>query len=125
MRQSLATPIILRRVGFEGPVASREVDMILDSGAMYSAISWELAKDLGYDPAGSSVRVPIITANGVIEVPKLVVKRMGFRELFVDQAEVICHDIPELAEIEGLLGLSFLKYFRVLMDFKGGVLEIT
>lgn len=125
MRQSLATPIVLRRVSLEGPVASREVDMILDSGAMYTAISWELAKDLGYDPAGSSERVPIITANGVIEVPKLVVKRMGFRELFVDQVEVICHDIPDLAEIEGLVGLSFLKHFRVLMDFKGGVLEIT
>jgi len=99
--------------------------MILDFGAMYTTISWELAKDLGYDPAGSSERVPIITANGVIEVPKLVVKRMGFRELFVDQVEVICHDIPDLAEIEGLVGLSFLKHFRVLMDFKGGVLEIT
>lgn len=50
---------------------------------------------------------------------------MAFRELFVDQVEVICHDIPELAEIEGLVGLSFLKHFRVVMDFKGGVLEIT
>ncbi len=125
MRQSLATPIVLRRVSLEGPVASRQVDMILDSGAMYTAISWELAKDLGYDPAGSPERVPIITANGVIQVPKLTVKRMAFRELFVDQVEVICHDIPELAEIEGLVGLSFLKHFRILMDFKGGVLEIT
>ena len=125
MRQSLATPIVLRCVSLEGPVASRQVDMILDSGAMYTAISWELAKDLGYDPAGSPERVPIITANGVIQVPKLIVKRMAFRKLFVDQVEVICHDIPELAEIEGLVGLSFLKHFRSLMDFKGGVLEIT
>jgi predicted aspartyl protease len=69
--------------------------------------------------------VPIITANGVIEVPKLTVQRIVFRELAVEQVEVICHDIPELAEIEGLIGLSFLKHFRVVVDFKGGILEIT
>ena len=125
MRQPLETPIILRRVRLEGPTASREVDMILDTGAVYTAISWEVAKDLGYDPAGSPARVPIITANGIIEVPKLTVQRVVFRELIVEQIEVICHDIPELAEIEGLIGLSFLKHFRVLVNFKGGFLEIT
>ena len=124
MRQRLETPIILRRVRLEGPVASREVDMLLDTGAAYTAISWEVAKDLGYDPAGSPERVPLVTANGVIEVPKLIVQQVAFRELAVKQAEVICHDIPELVEIEGLVGLSFLKHFRVLMDFKKGILEI-
>ena len=124
MRQRLEAPIILRFVRLEGPSASREVDMLLDTGAAYTAISWEVAKDLGYDPAGSLERVPIVTANGVIEVPKLTVQRVTFRELFAKQVEVICLDIPELAEIEGLIGLSFLKHFRVLMDFKKGILEI-
>jgi hypothetical protein len=49
---------------------------------------------------------------------------MAFRPLAIKQVEVICLDIPELAEIEGLLGLSFLKYFRVVMDFKKSILEI-
>ena len=124
MRQRLEAPIILRRVRLEGPDASREVDMLLDTGAAYTALSWEVAKDLGYDPAGSSERVSIVTANGVIEVPKLTVQRIAFRELFVKQVEVICLDVPELAEIEGLMGLSFLRHFRVLMDFKKGLLEI-
>ena len=75
MRQRLGTPIILQRVRLEGALASREVDMILDSGAMYTAVSWDVAKDLGYDPAGSSDRVPVFTANGIIEVPKIVLNR--------------------------------------------------
>ena len=79
---------------------------------------------MGYDPAGSLERVSIVTANGVLEVPKLTVSRVALRELSRRNVEVICHDIPELAEIEGLLGLSFLKYFRVVMDFKKGLLEI-
>jgi clan AA aspartic protease (TIGR02281 family) len=124
VRQPLEIPIILRRVRLEGPAASREVDLVLDTGAVYTAISWETAKDLGYDPAASPNRVSIITANGVIEVPKLTIQRVTFRELVGEEIEVICHDIPELAEIEGLIGLSFLKHFQLVLDFKSGLLDI-
>ena len=71
MKQRLEIPLILRRVRVDGPDASREIDMILDTGAMYTAISWDIVKDIGYDPAVALDRVPIITANGVIEVPKI------------------------------------------------------
>jgi len=124
MKQHLEIPLILRRIRIDGPNASREIDMILDTGAMYTAISWDVAKDIGYDPAVALDRVPIITANGVIEVPKIKVKGIGFKELYVEDVEVICHDIPEIAEIEGLLGLSFLKHFKICLDFKANILEI-
>jgi len=124
MKQRLEIPLILRRVRVDGPDASREIDMILDTGAMYTAISWDIVKDIGYDPAVALDRVPIITANGVIEVPKIKVIGIGFKELYVEDVEVICHDIPEIAEIEGLLGLSFLKYFKIYLDFKTNILEI-
>lgn len=87
MKQSLEIPIILKRVRIDGIHASREVDMILDTGAIYTAISWDIAKDIGYDPAVVQNRVPIITANGVIEVPKIKVKAIGFRELHVEDVE--------------------------------------
>jgi clan AA aspartic protease (TIGR02281 family) len=99
--------------------------MILDTGAIYTAISWDIAKDIGYDPAVAQNRVAIITANGVIEVPKIKVKAIGFRGLHVEDVEVICHDIPEVAEIEGLMGLTFLKHFKVLLDFKNNIIEIV
>jgi predicted aspartyl protease len=50
---------------------------------------------------------------------------VAFRELAAEEIEVICHDSPELAEIEGLIGLSFLKHFRLVVDFKRGILDIT
>ncbi len=124
MKQRLEIPLILRRVRVDSPDASREIDMILDTGAMYTAISWDIVKDIGYDPAVALDRVPIITANGVIEVPKIKVIGIGFKELYIEDVEVICHDIPEIAEIEGLLGLSFLKYFKICLDFKTNILEI-
>ena len=125
MRTQLDIPIILRRVELRGPAGAREIDVILDTGAVYTVIAWDVAKDIGYDPAISERRTPIITANGVIEAPLITVERIQLAELRAEAVEVVCHDIPELAGIEGLLGLSFLKHFRTLIDYTTGSLEIT
>lgn len=34
-------------------------------------------------------------------------------------------DLPAEAGVDGLLGLSFIKHFRVRIDFKKGTLEMT
>ena len=125
MRAPLDIPIIIRRVELRGPAGIREIDMVLDTGAVFTVIAWDVAKDIGYDPAVSLQRTPIVTANGVIEAPLIRVDSMRLTELTVQNVEVLCHDIPEIIGIEGLLGLSFLRHFRTMIDFSTGMLEIT
>lgn len=125
MQTQLDIPIILRRVEIHGLASVREIDVILDTGAVYTVIAWDVAKDIGYDPAISERRTPIITANGVIEAPLITVERIQLAGLGAEAVDVVCHDIPELAGIEGLLGLSFLQRFRTLIDYTTGILEIT
>jgi len=125
MQMPLGIPVVARRVEFHGPTGIREIDMILDTGAVYTVIAWDVAKDIGYDPAVSLLRMPIVTANGVIEAPMITVDAIQVAELRVQNVEVICHDIPEIAGIEGLLGLSFLRHFRTVVDYTTGNLEIT
>ena len=124
MKTQLEIPIIMRRVEIHGPEGLREIDMILDTGAIYTVIAWDVAKDIGYDPAISQRRMPIVTANGVIEAPLISVERIQLADLRAEMVDVICHDIPEIAGIEGLLGLSFLQQFTTLIDYPKGVLEI-
>lgn len=124
MQARLDIPIILRRVRIQGPAGLRETDMILDTGAAYTVIAWDVAKDIGYDPAVSERRTPIVTANGVIEAPLISVERIELAELQAEGVDVVCHDIPELTGIEGLLGLSFLQHFRTVIDYITGKLEI-
>lgn len=100
------------------------MDAVLDTGAVYTVIAWDVAKDIGYDPAISERRMPIVTANGVIEAPLITIASIQMADLRADAIDVICHDIPEITGIEGLLGLSFLKHFRTLIDFTTMVLEI-
>lgn len=42
-----------------GPRGFREIDMILDTGAPYTTISWDVARDIGYDPAIAEKRAHI------------------------------------------------------------------
>jgi clan AA aspartic protease (TIGR02281 family) len=125
MKVRLETPIVIRRVKINGPSVVREIDMVLDTGAVYTIIAWDVAKDIGYDPAVSEHRMPIVTANGIIEAPLITVRSIQIADLRAESVDVICHDIPEITGIEGLLGLSFLKKFRTLIDYTTGVLEIT
>jgi len=125
MKVRLETPIVIRRVKINGPSGMREIDMVLDTGAVYTIIAWDVAKDINYDPAVSEHRMPMVTANGIIEAPLITVRSIQIADLRAEGVDVICHDIPEITGIEGLLGLSFLKKFRTLVDYTTGVLEIT
>jgi len=120
----LGIPIIIPHVTIDGPLGRRSIDMILDTGATFTSISWGVALDVGYDPAVSQKRVSTITANGVIELPLITVDGMEIEGFRVQNIDVTCQDIPELAGVEGLLGLSFLRNFRTVLDYKKGFLEI-
>lgn len=50
-RLPLNVPILARRVAFHGPAGIQEIDTLLDTGAVCTMIAWDVAKDIGYDPA--------------------------------------------------------------------------
>lgn len=125
MRLPIGIPLVVRNVRVSGPKGKVWVDLILDAGAAFTALSRSILKMLGYDPAVASEREEVVTANGVIEVPKLTVDSVRIGDVEAKEVEVICHDIPELVEVRGLLGLSFLTRFRTVIDYRGGYLEIT
>lgn len=124
MRLPLSAPIVIPRLRVTGPHGWRELDAILDTGAVYTVMAWDVLRDVGYDPARSERTVSIVTANGVIQAPLVSVEAIELGDLCVADLEVVCHDIPELAGIEGLLGLNFLRHFHVVIDYPNSLLEI-
>ncbi len=125
MRLPIGIPLVVRNVKITGPNGAVRVDLIFDTGAAFTALSWSVLKVIGYDPAVVSERQEIVTANGVIEVPKLVVDSITIGDAEAREVEVICHDIPEIVEVRGLLGLSYLKHFRTVIDYREGYLELS
>lgn len=100
-----------------GPKASREVDLFLDTGALYTLLAPDVVREIGIDPSASSRRIPIVTANGVITVSLVKVPSLEIGDCRLKNIEVLCHDIPELAEASGLLGLNVLEHFVTTVDY--------
>jgi hypothetical protein len=66
----------------------------------------------------------VVTSSGV-EVPPLAkVKRLHALGKSVDNLEVLCHDLPPEAKVDGLLGLNFIRHFNIAIRFRDGVIEI-
>ena len=98
--------------------------MALDTGATYTMIPWDIAEAVGYEPAYSKRKVTIITASGVEKAPLIVVDKISALGKEAKDVECVVHDLPEASRIDGLLGLSFLKRFKICIDFRNGILEI-
>ena len=117
-------PVIVLSVTLEGGGVEKKIEMALDTGATYTMIPWEVAEVLGYEPAVSKDRVSMVTASGVERAPLINLKSISVLGKGVDNVLTIVHNLPEKSYVDGLLGLSFLRRFKVCLDFQEGVLEI-
>lgn len=103
---------------------TRRILTALDTGSTYVLIPWDIADALGYEPAYSKRKVDITTASGAEKAPLITVKRVSVLGKEVRDVACVVHDLPETSRVDGLLGLSFLKKFKLYLDFQAGILEL-
>jgi clan AA aspartic protease (TIGR02281 family) len=103
----------------------RRIKAALDTGATYTMIPWDIAEALGYKPEISKEKVTLITASGVETAPVVDIKKIKFMDETLDNVPVVCHDLPPKSYVVGLLGSSFLRHFKIIIDYRKGSLEIT
>lgn len=88
---------------------------ILDTGATYTSISQEMADALGVDQnTGDSVR--ITTANGKIDVPKVTLDSVSVNGLEAHAVPATVIQVKNGSSFQGLLGLSFIRQFKMTID---------
>jgi clan AA aspartic protease (TIGR02281 family) len=96
-------------------------DFMVDTGASLTMISQASAKELGIDLDRRLPTIPIQTAGDIIHVPLVVLDSIEVGGMQVKNITIAVYDSPMLGR-PGLLGLNFLKHFRVEVDFKEGLL---
>jgi len=117
-------PVIVVYVTIKGQVVET-ARMTLDTGATYTMIPWDIAGVLGYEPERSRERVDMVTASGVERAPLITLESVSLGGEEVERVQALIHDLPPRSYIDGLLGLSFLRNFRLNLDFKEGILELV
>jgi len=120
------SPVIAVDIILEGEGGTkRRIRAALDTGATYTMIPWEIVEALGYKPEISREKVTLITASGVETTPLIEIKRIKFLDQKIDNVQVVCHDLPPKGYVVGLLGSSFLRHFKITIDYLNGILEIS
>ena len=117
-------PIITVYVKIDGVEVALEIKMALDTGATYVMIPWDIAEALDYEPEVSKERINITTASGVEKVPLITLKSMSVLGKKAENVKASIHDLPPQCHVDGLLGLSYLRNFKMCIDFTEGTLEI-
>jgi len=97
--------------------------LVFDTGSSFVVLPWKLVTSIGIkiDP---SKTVEITSATTMETVPKIIIPEMKVMGKSVKNVEAIVKDLPLESPADGLLGLSFLKHFKFIIDFKNGYLSL-
>ena len=102
----------------------RVAKLLVDCGASQVMLSWATLIALKLDPAGSQIHRPIVTANGLIYMPEVILDEFhAFGQRFARLA-VLAHTIPLGTGINGVIGMNFLRRFDTCLNFKRATMQI-
>lgn len=121
-------PIMLF-VHIKGSKGTREVRAVLDTGSVYSIISVQDARQLGYDAFSDPQADPdpsttMVTKSDIFLTDEIVLEEVSVADLVAKNVTALAYELPGVGRVEAILGLSFLKNFKTTIDFKKGYLTI-
>lgn len=96
----------------------------LDTGATGTLANAALLTTLGYDPALVSDRVQVTTGSSVEYVARVRISEIRALGLTRTDFPVLVHTLPPSSNIDGLLGLDFLRGKILKIDFCQGKIEL-
>ncbi len=116
--------LIVVRAVLQGPSANGTARLALDTGATRTLIRRAVLTTLGYDPSTTTVFTETATASGIERLP--IVKLAAIAALGVTKTDIdlVCHDLPSGTDVDGLLGLDFLRGSVLTIDFRSGRLSL-
>lgn len=95
---------------------------IVDTGASFTLINRQTAKELGITVDGQTPVLPIFTASDVILTPMVNLRAVRAGEAEAENVDVLIHDLP--SGTSGLLGNSFLNRYKVVLDSVHGKMTL-
>ena len=95
----------------------RMAHLIVDTGASMTVLSSNIGIDLGILGTTDNELLTVNTAGGSVQVNMNYLSSLTIGNAQAKNVAVAIHDLPDIPEqIEGLLGMSFLKHFLVTLD---------
>jgi len=107
-----------------GTYDQRMVQFILDTGASMTLIHTKVLERIGSVQDTEIGPIFIETAGGSIQANLYWIESIEVLGKGSGRMIVAGFDLPEKTRIEGLLGLDFVKMFKLVLDIPNGTIEI-
>ncbi|MBV9849499.1 MAG: retropepsin-like domain-containing protein [Armatimonadetes bacterium] len=96
----------------------------MDTGATQTVVRTGILARIGYDLAQAPGQVRVTTASGVAFVPLLPLARMETLEQERTNFPVLSLALPHSADIDGLLGLDFIRGQDLRVNYRTGLISL-
>ena len=120
-----AQGLIRVQAEISGPARSSSLRLLLDTGATSSVIDPTILIASGYDSSATIGRVQIATGNGLVIAPRLILTRFTALGRHQFGFPVLSHALPPDTNVDGLLGLDFLRGLVMTLDFRSGSITVV
>ena len=80
-----------------------------------------------FDPKSNVIVVDseVFDAEGKDMAPIITVKQFRSLGESIRDIDIVCHDLPEEARVDGLVGMNFLRNFDITIHFSSGFIELN
>ena len=112
------------KASLHGKGGTKVLTLLVDTGSTYTIIPVEILEAVGCSPVASHDHVRIVTANGVLMVPRIAVDTFFCLGREMEGFRVVGHTLPPAGPIDGLLGMDFLYVIKAKIDLSRGIIEM-
>jgi hypothetical protein len=124
-----ARGLIVVDVQLRGPAGDRSARLALDTGSTQTLVRRSILARIGYAGAdgadAAASRRHITTASGTLSVPEVMVQKVTALGLTRWGFPILSHTLPAAQQVDGVLGLDFLRGRRLTIDFRGGQINLA
>ncbi len=122
-RLTVRRELLFTRAAFKYRHRLRVVNLLIDSGSTYTILSWEVLLSLELDPALSTTRRSVVTANGLLVLPEVAVDEIHVFGQHVEPSPVLAYTVPFGHQVDGVLGMNVLRRFDMELNFKQAIIQ--
>lgn len=116
--------LILVRARIVGPSRFLYVSLALDTASTLTLLSNQVLRALGLDLSEPERKVRITTGSRAEVGSIMTVDEFESLGSIRKNFQVVCHDLPPRAGVDGVLGLDFLRGHRLTLDLREGFLSL-
>ncbi|MBC8212473.1 MAG: retroviral-like aspartic protease family protein [Gammaproteobacteria bacterium] len=107
------------------PSRQRSIRLLIDTGASLTMLAPEVFEQRGIRYKNSGRSEIFNTANGPVRAPVYILDTLTVGDSQVSQLEVGVLSMPADANMDGLLGMNFLRHFQFFIDQNEALLRLS